>query len=184
MKRINIISLTIICFVAMMNCQTTEEVQVTGQPPEWVSGEQKVQGMICAVGMSGPTYYKDEAKGYALEDARAELARTLSVNIETIMVDITSDKGSRIGEATVTQMSSWASSVVLESSEAKGYWYDSDGLVTGRKNITFALVCMPRKFDRKNFEVSLQGTDYYKNNSPEEISRDAGDIIMKLEEER
>ena len=81
-------------------------------------------------------------------------------------------------------MSSWASSVVLESSEAKGYWYDSDGMVTGRKNITFALVCMPRKFDRKNFEVSLQGTDYYKNNSPEEINRDAGDIIMKLEEER
>jgi hypothetical protein len=165
-------------------CQTTEEVQVAEQPPEWVRGEQQTQGMICAVGMSGPTYYKDEAKGYALEDARAELARTLSVNIETIMVDITSDKGSRINEATVTQMSSWASSVVLESSEAQGYWYDSDGLVTGRKNITFALVCMPRKFDRKNFEVSLQGTDYYKNNSPEEISRDAGDIIMKLEEER
>jgi uncharacterized protein YcfL len=184
MERLKKILLIMVSIIALMNCQTTKEVQVTGQPPAWVNGEQQIEGMICAVGMSGPTYFRDEAKGYALDDARAELARTLSVNIETIMVEITSDKGSRIDEATVTQMSSWASTVVLENSEAQGYWYDSDGVVTGRKNITFTYVCMPRKFNRKQFEVSLKSTEYYRNNSPEEISREAGDIIMKLEEER
>lgn len=172
------------CSIAFMSCQTTKEARLIEQPPAWVSGEQRIKGKICAVGISGPTYFKDEAKGYALDDARAELARTLSVDIETIMVEITSDKGSRIDEATVTEMSSWASDVVLERSEALGYWYDSDGVVTGRKNITFAYVCMPRKFDKKHFEVSLKSTEYYKHNSPEEISREAGDIIMKLEEER
>jgi hypothetical protein len=184
MERIKKISLIMVGCIVLVSCQTTKESRVTAPTPAWVSGEQQIKGMICAVGMSGPTYYKDEARGYALDDARAELARTLSVDIETIMVEITSGKGSRIDEATITQMSSWASAVVLENSEAQGYWYDSDGVVTGRKNITFAYVCMPRKFDREHFEASLKGTEFYRHNSPEEISRDAGDIIMKLEEER
>jgi len=165
-------------------CQTADEAGDTQPAPDWVTGEPGIEGMICAVGMSGPTYYKDEAREYALESARAELARTLSVNIETIMVDISSDKGNRIDEATVMQVSSWVSSVVLENSEPKGYWYDTEGWISGRKDVTFALVCMPRKFDRENLEISLQNTELYRNHPLEEIKRDAGDIIKKLEEER
>lgn len=74
--------------------------------------------MICAVGMSGPTFF-----------TRKQLALTLSVEIRNIMLDISTSRGSTVDEATVIEVSSWASDSVVEGSEIMGYWYDGEGVV-------------------------------------------------------
>jgi len=170
--------------VFLAACQAGEVRHGGVAPPEWVVKEPRMKGMICAVGMSEPTYYRDEAKDNAAGQARAELARALSVQIESIMVDITSDRGTEIDEATVMQVSSWTSSLVLENSEPRGYWYDAEGIVAGRRGVTFALVCMPRKLDRKSIEAGLAGTEMFSGAPPEEIGRNAEEIIRIIEEER
>ncbi|MFQ5481074.1 MAG: hypothetical protein ACE5DW_07325, partial [Thermodesulfobacteriota bacterium] len=112
--------------------------------PPWVLTTPREAGAICAVGMSEPTFYSDDAKGYAAESARKELARTLNMRISNIMVDISTEKGSDVDEATVTRVSSWTADAVLHESTIKEFWLDSGGTASnGIKNITYALACMP-----------------------------------------
>jgi len=99
--------------------------------------------------MSEPTFYSDDARGYAAESARKELARTLNMSIRNIMVDISTDRGSDVDEATVTRVSSWTADAVLHESTIKEFWLDSNGTASsGIKNITYALACMPLSFIR------------------------------------
>lgn len=143
-----IISLMIL-IAFLSGCQTTGKVKAADLAPDWLTGEPKIEGMICAVGMSEPTFYKKEAWQYAAEDARKALARTLSIEINTLMVDITSEKGSSIDEATTMEVSSWATKAVVRNSKIIEYWHDAKGIVS-QKDVTYALACMPRKlkFDK------------------------------------
>jgi len=112
--------------------------------PEWVKSVKKTSGMVCAVGISELTYYKDDARKYAAESARRELARTLSVQVKSIMVDTSSQDGSNIDQANIMKISSWTSKVVLTNSFIKEYWVDKKGIVSGgKKDITYALACVP-----------------------------------------
>ncbi len=137
----------IILIAFLSGCRATGDVKATTPPPDWLTGEPKIEGMICAVGMSEPTFYKKDAWQYAAENARKALARTLSIEINTLMVDITSEKGSSIDEATTMEVSSWATSAMVQNSEIIEYWHDDEGIIS-RKQITYALACMPRKFEK------------------------------------
>jgi len=144
------IIISIVILTAFLSgCQTTGNVKSSGLVPDWLTGEPKIEGMICAVGMSEPTFYKKDARQYAAENARKALARTLSIEINTLMVDITSEKNSSINEATTMEVSSWTTKAVVRNSEIIEYWHDAKGIVS-RKDVTYALACMPRnlKFDK------------------------------------
>lgn len=124
-------------------CKTASTVKPDEAPPDWVSKSSREKGMVCAVGASEPTFYKEDAKAYAAENARKELARTLNLNVNSIMVDTASERKGRT-EASVTEVSALATSAVLERSEIKEYWYDEAGVASfKRKGITYALACMP-----------------------------------------
>ena len=133
-----------VLIVFLSGCQTTSDLKVKNGPPDWLRGEPRVEGMICAVGMSEPTYFKEDAWKYAAGNARKALARTLSIEINTLMVDISSEKGSSINEGTVMEVSSWATKAVVQNSEILEYWHDAEGVLSQNK-ITYALACMPRK---------------------------------------
>ena len=138
----------LIMVIALLSgCQTPGDVNAKNDPPDWLRGEPKVEGMICAVGMSEPTYFKKDAWKYASENARKALARTLSIEINTIMVDITSERGSNINEGTAMEVSSWATNAVVQNSEILEYWHDDEGVISQRKT-TYALACIPRKFEK------------------------------------
>jgi len=141
-----------------------------------------MKGMICAVGASGPTYFRDDAQLNAAENARAELARTISVSIKNIMVEMTSDKGSYFDDATVSEVSSWATSAAVENSSILEYWYDADGQVS-KKDFTYALGCMPRKFNRKSLEAHMSDSHSAGQGSHNDISRAADEILRQLEGE-
>ncbi|MBI5058022.1 MAG: LPP20 family lipoprotein [Nitrospirae bacterium] len=180
---INDVSTLILVLSFLSSCQTTQETRPPGPPPDWVVRTPNIEGMICAVGASEPTYFREDAKKYAAEGARKELARTINISIRTIMVDTATVKGSRVDEATVSEVSSWATSAVVENSKIIEYWFDAEGQA-GKRDITYALGCMPRKFDKNSLEKKLTRPDQAGRGNPEDISRTAEEIIKFLEEEK
>lgn len=114
-----------------------------GNMPEWVRHTPKINKMICAVGVSEPTYFKDDGKKYAADAARVELSHVLNTKIESIMVDIQESRGAFVDRAAVTEVSSWASDAVLTGAQISEYWYDEGGSAFARqKGVTYALACM------------------------------------------
>lgn len=168
----------LLSFVFLCGCRTIADTRAVA--PDWVTSAPRIENMICAVGTSDPTFFPEDAKQYAAENARKELARVLNIEIKTIMVDIASDKGGSVDEATVTEVSSWASFAVVENSQIMGCWHDATGSVSQKKNITYALCCMPKKFNRADLETRLTSG----KSTPEDISRSVTQIIDKLEEKK
>ena len=112
--------------------------------PRWVMTTPQKEGELCAVGSTEPAFYKEDAKGYAADNARKELARSLKLEIRNIIVDISTDRGSNVDEGTFMEVSSWATSTVLKESVIVNYWHDEEGIAShGRKGIAYALACMP-----------------------------------------
>jgi len=128
----------------LTGCATWNGPGGAGLTPNWVTGSSKKQGMVCAVGLSEPTFYVEDAKVYAAENARKELARSLQMDIKSLMIDVSKGDRNTVDEASVLQISSWATEVALRESSIAEYWYDSEGTASrGKKGITYALACMP-----------------------------------------
>jgi len=182
------IFLSLICACALLvlsllmpGCQSSETRSSEDLPPEWVTGKPAVKDMVCAVGMSEPTYYKDQAQGYAAENARKQLAQTLSVEIQNIMVDMSTERGDTVDEATVTEVSSWATTAVIEGSRLMGYWYDAEGSVAHRRGMCFVLCCIPKKLDSEGLATSISRSQS-RNTGYQDASMTASEIINKLME--
>lgn len=134
------------CVLFLNSCMPTHNKKPDETVPDWVRRVPRERGRLCAVGASEPTYFREDAKNYAAENARNELARSLHVDIKSIMVDISSEKGGDIAEGSVIEASAWASEAVLKESEITSYWYDEEGIASfKKKGITYALACMPLK---------------------------------------
>jgi hypothetical protein len=182
--RFVMISISIIILTCFPGCQTTKQPAVKATSvnnlPDWLRSEPKVEGMICAIGTSGPTFYKEDAQQYAADNARTELAKTIQVKIESILIDFATEKGSSIDEATVAQVTSSATSAIVQNSKVVDYWYDEEGTVARERDITFALCCMPRKL----YKTSLAGRliNLERQLDQDEINKIISNVIEKFEE--
>ena len=145
----------------LVGCQSMFSARKIGLPaPLWVTRTPEKTGTYCAVGASEPTFYKEDAQRYASDNARKELARILSLDVKNIMIDIAAEKGGQVEESEFIQVSSWTTSVVLKDSKIQEIWYDEDGSASsGRKDITYALACMPAPFKKEDISKILKETD-------------------------
>jgi len=97
---------------------------------------------MCALGAAEPTFFKEDGKIYAAENARTQLAATLSTTVSSVMLDVQSSQGSgSVDQSYVTQVGAFASDAVVQGAQVVSYWYDDSG-VRGRANATYALACM------------------------------------------
>ncbi len=179
-----IFTMSILILSFLSSCQTTGEIKTRVSPPDWVMKVPEIKGMICSIGMSDPTFYEEDAKINSVEIARKELAKTLSMEIKTIMIDIASARGNSLDEATVTQVSSWASNAVIQDAEILEYWLDTEGIVSQKKNSAYALGCMPRKFNKNELSAELINSGRSGDVNLQELSRTADEIIKHLEEKQ
>lgn len=184
--RLLLIILSIIIVLYAPGCQTAQKQPVKAAPainiPDWIRSEPKIEGMICAIGSSGPTYYKDDAKEYAAENARKELAKTLQIKIDSFLIDYSNEKGTTIDEATVAQITSTATSAVVENSKVIDYWYDEEGIAVKGKKFSFALCCMPRKINSS--KVTGGTTTIERKINQNEIDHIMNRIFNTLDKER
>lgn len=137
----------------------SHDVKLDKAFPDWVLKVPAEKDRLCAVGVSEPTYFREDAMKYASENARSELARTLHVNIKSIMVDITTEKGGDIAERRIIEASSWASEAALKESEITSFWYDEEGVAPVRKKgVSYALACMPLRNTAQGISEKLKDT--------------------------
>lgn len=147
------------CFLFLSGCVASHEVKPDKAVPGWVLKVPGEKDRLCAVGVSEPTYFREDARKYASENARSELARTIHVNIKSIMVDITTEKGGDIAEGRIIEASSWASDAALKESEITSFWYDEEGIAPVRKKgVSYALACMPLKNTAHGVSEQLNDT--------------------------
>ncbi|MBI4683314.1 MAG: hypothetical protein HY757_09480 [Nitrospirae bacterium] len=168
--------------VFVFGCRSGGDIKNGGGPPDWVLKTPELEGRICSVGMSDPTFFEEDAKINAAEIARKELAKTLSMDINSIMIDFASEKGNSVDRADIMQISSWASSSVVQNAEILEYWRDTNGLVSEKKNSTYALSCMPKKIDKDALKEKLSNASQSSSINLQDKSRTADEIIKFLNE--
>ncbi|MCC6810354.1 MAG: LPP20 family lipoprotein [Deltaproteobacteria bacterium] len=111
--------------------------------PPWVDRVPDVKGKICALGSAEPTFFREDGKVYAAENARTQLASTLSLRVESVMIDIQSTNSGEnyVDQQYVTQAQSFATDAVVQGAQVISYWYDETG-TRGRQRATYALACL------------------------------------------
>ncbi len=113
--------------------------------PKWVSGITIYPDKICAVGACDPAFIVSEGKPCAANDARAALAKSISVNVSSVTLEETRNGVESRDKATVVSgMKGWESDVVMDESVIQEYWYDGEGVASHMKGVTYALACIPK----------------------------------------
>ncbi len=111
--------------------------------PAWVDRVPAEKGKICALGSAEPTFFREDGKIYAAENARTQLAATLSLRVESVMVDIQSSHPGEdyVDQQYVTQAQTFATDAVVSGAQVVSYWFDETG-ARGRTRATYALGCI------------------------------------------
>lgn len=113
--------------------------------PKWVRGITTYPDTICGVGACDPAFLTSAGKPCAADDARAALAKSISVNVATVTVEETRNGVESRDKATVINgMKGWESDVVMDESVIQEYWYDADGVASQMKGVTYALACISK----------------------------------------
>jgi hypothetical protein len=105
---------------------------------------------VCAVGVSGPTYYPEEAVAQSKVLALAELARAMEVKVK-VELTVQERGDNRSSETVVMQDSDLLSQVVLKLAQVRAQWTASEGEARyGSKGTVYTLACMPLRDLRAN----------------------------------
>lgn len=112
-------------------------------PPEWVSHMPGPKQELCAIGVSGPTYFHEDAKAASKSLAVTELARALEVKVISALT-VQSQGDSRGSETTVQETAGFTSETVVKHAQVREQWV-ADGRDSryGIAGTVYTLVCMP-----------------------------------------
>jgi hypothetical protein len=124
-------------------------------PPGWVDRLPLRTGVMCAVGLSGPTLYQPDCIKNAADNARGHLADNISSTIRTVTLDVSDGGGGYFDRSVFVQGSESASTAVLEGSLIEAQWVDFAGQ-KGDARGCFTLVCIDLKKPLKGFTDSLR----------------------------
>jgi hypothetical protein len=95
---------------------------------------------LYAIGVSGPTFYPEDAARYAAENGRAELGRTISSNVTSALLAVATTDGTTVDTASASQVTHDYSEALVENAQVVATWVDRGGGFSGQSGTTFALV--------------------------------------------
>ena len=127
-------------------------------PPAWLNHLPASKEDLCAVGISGPTYYPEDAMANSTAQAFSELSRSVQVRIKSHLA--VEQKGDSLGrsEVTVEETSAFMSEVVLKLVHVRDRWVSPSGHPThGEQGSVYTLVCMPLGMSAADLGRHLQG---------------------------
>lgn len=126
--------------VLLAGCQTTP---VSPESPAWLGKVPGGQHELCAIGVSGPTYYSEDALVRSKAQAMTELSRTLEVRIKADM-QIIEHGDNRGSDARIVETSEFSSDVLIKQAQVKEQWVHPGGIEQyGVRGMVYTLVCMP-----------------------------------------
>lgn len=111
--------------------------------PRWLNTMPASTQELCAIGVSGPTYYPEDARARSQASAMTELARTIEVRVKTDMV-LRSEGDGRGVETRLDEIAGFGSDVVLKQAQVREQWIQSGrDHLHGEPGTVYTLVCMP-----------------------------------------
>lgn len=126
--------------VVTSGCQTETNMVAS---PSWLRQMPGGQYELCAVGVSGPTYYKEDAMARSKAQAMAELSRTWEVKVRADL-RIMERGDNRGSELQMEQTSEFSSDVLLKQAQVKEQWIHPGGNERyGVRGMVYTLACMP-----------------------------------------
>lgn len=126
--------LSIACLAIISGCAE--------RPPAWITELQRANKELCDIGISGPTYYAEDARAQSKAAAMTELARALQVKVKSQMVMHTSGD-SNDSDTVMQETAGFTSEAVLKQSYVKEQWVNPGGnLRYGEKGSVYTLICM------------------------------------------
>ena len=122
-------------------CSGAQPTLRGGPTPAWVDRLPSRQGVLCAVGYSGPTFYQQDCVGNAATNARGQLSDTISATIRTVTLDISDGTRGNFSRDVFVEGSESISNTVLQGSEVEAQWVDLQGQ-RGSSGGCYAMVCI------------------------------------------
>ena len=114
-------------------------------PPTWINQVPGRSEGLCAIGVSGPTLYPEDARTNSQSLAFTELARVLEVRVKADMT-VYSQGNSQHYDALLHEVAGLTSDVVLKQAQVKEQWVHPGGdRQYGEKGTVYTLVCMPNE---------------------------------------
>ena len=111
--------------------------------PVWLNTMPASTQELCAIGVSGPTYYPEDARARSQASAMAELARVVEVRVKTDLV-LKSEGDGRGVETRLDEIAGFGSDVVLKQAQVREQWVQkSKEHQVGEPGTVYTLVCMP-----------------------------------------
>ncbi|MDA0739783.1 MAG: hypothetical protein O3A59_12715 [Nitrospirae bacterium] len=113
------------------------------EPPTWISHVPGGTDEVCVIGVSGPTFYSEDALARSKAQAMTELSRAMEVRVQAEM--LVHERGdSRGSEASIIEEADFSSDVVLKRAQVKEQWVHPGGNERlGVRGMVYTLVCMP-----------------------------------------
>jgi len=109
--------------------------------PTWVSQMPESKRELCAVGISGPTYYTEDARANSKAAAMTELARAVEVTVISQMTMQTSGDATT-SDTIMRERAGFSSEVVLKNAQVREQWVNTgDGKQYGATGTVYTLVC-------------------------------------------
>lgn len=111
--------------------------------PAWLSVIPASTQEICAIGVSGPTYYQEDSRARSQASAMAELARAVEVRVKADLV-LRSEGDNRSVETRLDETAGFGSDVVLKQAQVREQWVQRNkDHAAGEPGTIYTLICMP-----------------------------------------
>lgn len=137
-----------VLLTGLMACRSAPPVAATppapapeARIPGWMERTPSPRGEVCAVGAVDRTFFVQDAHARAAEAARLELAKTIEVQVSSVMYDYQSTRGSWVRASEVVQVIASVRDGVVHGAEVRATWRDVHGLHLA-PGMTFALACL------------------------------------------
>ena len=130
-------------YAGCMAGETTQQGQ-GGSPPLWLTKIPQESGNLCAMGISGPTYYAEDAVINSKTQALSELARSLRSSVKSELLVQQQGGSTGVDHVQVQDAVALSSNEILELAQVRNRWTNPGGFQTqGAKGTVYTLMCLP-----------------------------------------
>ena len=139
----------------LVACAGSSKSPGGASPPPWLDHIPPSKTELCATGVSGPTFYPQDALARSKSAALSELGRAVQVKVtsELTMKQKESSKGQ--SAVSVEELSTFMSQAVLKLAQVRGQWVNPGGYPSrGEPGTTYTFVCMPLSISAAELEDS------------------------------
>jgi hypothetical protein len=130
----------------------------TTAPPVWLDHPPAVKSEICATGVSGPTFYSEDALAKSKSAALTELGRAVQVKVTSGLTLKQREDSAGQSSVSVQELSAFMSEAVLNLAQVRGQWVNPGGYPTrGETGTAYTLVCMPLNVSAAQLQDTMHG---------------------------